>query len=91
VKWYEVHRNAFISHEAQELRQHRGVSYSTPSLPHTLIPSFPPPSSKTQIIFGEDVAFGGVFRCTVGLREVFGNDRVFNTPLCEQVSMWNKH
>jgi pyruvate/2-oxoglutarate/acetoin dehydrogenase E1 component len=27
----------------------------------------------------------------VGLREVFGNDRVFNTPLCEQVSMWNKH
>jgi 2-oxoisovalerate dehydrogenase E1 component beta subunit len=39
-----------------------------------------------QIVFGEDVAFGGVFRCTVGLREVFGQDRVFNTPLCEQVS-----
>src|SRR5689334_1621624 len=36
------------------------------------------------LIFGEDVAFGGVFRCTTGLREKFGKDRVFNTPLCEQ-------
>lgn len=37
------------------------------------------------VIFGEDVAFGGVFRCTMGLRDKFGPDRVFNTPLCEQV------
>jgi len=35
-------------------------------------------------MFGEDVAFGGVFRCTNGLREKHGADRVFNTPLCEQ-------
>eukprot|EP01065_Artemidia_motanka_P050197 TRINITY_DN8532_c0_g2_i1.p1 TRINITY_DN8532_c0_g2~~TRINITY_DN8532_c0_g2_i1.p1 ORF type:complete len:347 (+),score=107.19 TRINITY_DN8532_c0_g2_i1:61-1101(+) len=35
-------------------------------------------------LFGEDVAFGGVFRCSVGLRDKFGQDRVFNTPLCEQ-------
>lgn len=38
-----------------------------------------------QILFGEDVAFGGVFRCSMGLMEKFGKDRVFNTPLCEQV------
>jgi len=38
----------------------------------------------TAIIFGEDVAFGGVFRCSLGLRDKFGADRVFNTPLCEQ-------
>lgn len=36
------------------------------------------------VIFGEDVGFGGVFRCTVGLRDKYGGDRVFNTPICEQ-------
>lgn len=36
------------------------------------------------LVFGEDVAFGGVFRCTVGLLERYGR-RCFNTPLCEQV------
>lgn len=30
------------------------------------------------------MAFGGVFRCTVGLKEKYGADRVFNTPICEQ-------
>ncbi|TXG73017.1 hypothetical protein EZV62_001596 [Acer yangbiense] len=35
-------------------------------------------------VFGEDVGFGGVFRCTTGLADRFGKTRVFNTPLCEQ-------
>jgi 2-oxoisovalerate dehydrogenase E1 component beta subunit len=36
------------------------------------------------VVFGEDVAFGGVFRCTMGLAEEFGKERIFNTPLTEQ-------
>ncbi|OQR94235.1 2-oxoisovalerate dehydrogenase subunit beta, mitochondrial precursor [Thraustotheca clavata] len=41
-------------------------------------------TDPTAVVFGEDVAFGGVFRCTVDLKEKFGEDRVFNSPLCEQ-------
>ena len=41
-------------------------------------------SDDNAIIFGEDVKFGGVFRCTMGLNEKYGTDRIFNTPLSEQ-------
>lgn len=40
-------------------------------------------TDDSAIIFGEDVAFGGVFRCTQNLKDQFGGDRVFNTPLSE--------
>ena len=41
-------------------------------------------SSDKVLCFGEDVAFGGVFRCTMNLQTEFGPDRVFNTPITEQ-------
>ncbi|KAH8916607.1 thiamine diphosphate-binding protein [Atractiella rhizophila] len=41
-------------------------------------------NDETAVVFGEDVAFGGVFRCSLGLAEEFGRERVFNTPLTEQ-------
>lgn len=40
--------------------------------------------SDKVLLFGEDVAFGGVFRCSMDLQMEFGTERVFNTPLSEQ-------
>ena len=41
-------------------------------------------SDDGVLVFGEDVAFGGVFRCSMNLATEFGGERVFNTPLSEQ-------
>ncbi|CAJ1366237.1 unnamed protein product [Effrenium voratum] len=47
-------------------------------------------SNERTVLFGEDVAFGGVFRCSMGLRETWrryekhGEGRVLNAPVAEQ-------
>lgn len=41
-------------------------------------------TDERVVVFGEDVAFGGVFRCSMNLATDFGSERVFNTPLSEQ-------
>ncbi|MCV6603354.1 MAG: alpha-ketoacid dehydrogenase subunit beta [Cohaesibacter sp.] len=39
---------------------------------------------KDVVVFGEDVGyFGGVFRCTAGLQEKYGTNRVFDCPINE--------
>ena len=34
------------------------------------------------VVFGEDVAFGGVFRCTVGLRDKYGQWKPVSSSWC---------
>jgi len=41
-------------------------------------------TDDTVLLFGEDISFGGVFRCSANLATDFGSSRVFNTPLSEQ-------
>eukprot|EP00892_Ulva_mutabilis_P006360 jgi/Ulvmu1/4096/UM019_0075.1 len=38
---------------------------------------------RNVLVFGQDVGFGGVFRCTQNLQTRFGKDRVFSTPTNE--------
>lgn len=52
---------------------------------------YSPAFHSSAYVFGEDVSFGGVFRCTTGLADRFGKNRVFNTPLCEQVFNYTFH
>jgi 2-oxoisovalerate dehydrogenase E1 component beta subunit len=52
------------------------------ALNHTLHEAFA--KDARLVTFGEDVgAFGGVFRVTSGLQDKFGEERCFDTPLCE--------
>lgn len=41
-------------------------------------------NNQRSIIIGEDIGFGGVFRCTESLMDKYGPQRVINSPICEQ-------
>lgn len=78
----ETRRN--FSSELQKLTQHMetkkmNMFTAINSAMHNIFEKDP-----TAMLLGEDVAFGGVFRCSIDLQKKFGSDRVFNTPLCEQ-------
>lgn len=38
-------------------------------------------ADDSTLLFGEDVAFGGVFRCSLNLKNKYGGDRVFNSKM----------
>ncbi|KAF1745149.1 hypothetical protein MXB_4638 [Myxobolus squamalis] len=38
----------------------------------------------TKILIGEDIGFGGMFKCTSGLFQKYGSQRVIDMPLTEQ-------
>ncbi len=70
-------------------QSHATIWISSPqSIPLLTSVSKPIPRSsflyQSAKVFGEDVKFGGVFRCTSGLEQKYGVERVFNTPLSEQ-------
>lgn len=83
-------RTPLLHHNKQSLEQSPCLSAGGPS---TRLNLFQAVNSGLRtalkkdskvLCFGEDVGFGGVFRCTTGLQTEFGEYRVFNTPLTEQ-------
>ncbi|NQV31196.1 MAG: alpha-ketoacid dehydrogenase subunit beta [Phycisphaeraceae bacterium] len=45
-------------------------------------------TDATSVLYGQDVgAFGGAFKVTEGLQAEFGEDRVFDTPICESAML----
>lgn len=89
--------NAPIDYSTTPLLHHTAKSLQTSSLssksPTTRLNLFQAINSvlthalrtdERVLVFGEDVAFGGVFRCSMNLATEFGSERVFNTPLSEQ-------
>lgn len=79
-----------LHHTSQTLQNTPGLPHEAPSKRRNLFQAVNDAlatalrTSDKVLCFGEDVAFGGVFRCTTGLQAEFGADRVFNTPLTEQ-------
>ncbi|KAI8661108.1 Transket-pyr domain-containing protein [Fusarium keratoplasticum] len=83
-------KTPLLHHNRKTLSQTPGLPTDGPSTRKNLFQSVNDAlrtalgASNKVLCFGEDVAFGGVFRCTTGLQNDFGPHRVFNTPITEQ-------
>ncbi|WAO92390.1 Transket-pyr domain-containing protein [Fusarium falciforme] len=83
-------KTPLLHHNRETLSQTPGLPTDGPSTRKNLFQSVNDAlrtalgASNKVLCFGEDVAFGGVFRCTTGLQNDFGPHRVFNTPITEQ-------
>ncbi|RSL59901.1 hypothetical protein CEP54_007024 [Fusarium duplospermum] len=83
-------KTPLLHHSRETLSQTPGLPTDGPSTRKNLFQSVNDAlrtalgESNKVLCFGEDVAFGGVFRCTTGLQDDFGPHRVFNTPITEQ-------
>ncbi|KAL2681405.1 hypothetical protein Neosp_009016 [[Neocosmospora] mangrovei] len=83
-------KTPLLHHSRETLSQTPGIPTDGPSTRKNLFQSVNDAlrtalgASNKVLCFGEDVAFGGVFRCTTGLQNDFGPHRVFNTPITEQ-------
>ncbi|RSL52412.1 hypothetical protein CEP53_008105 [Fusarium sp. AF-6] len=83
-------KTPLLHHSRETLSQTPGLPTDGPSTRKNLFQSVNDAlrtalgASNKVLCFGEDVAFGGVFRCTTGLQNDFGPHRVFNTPITEQ-------
>ncbi|UPK93848.1 hypothetical protein LCI18_004783 [Fusarium solani-melongenae] len=83
-------KTPLLHHSRETFSQTPGIPTNGPSTRKNLFQSVNDAlrtalgASNKVLCFGEDVAFGGVFRCTTGLQNDFGPHRVFNTPITEQ-------
>lgn len=79
-----------LHHTAETFKSTPGLPTTGPSTRENLFQSVNSSlwialkTDQKVVCFGEDVAFGGVFRCTMGLQAEFGPNRIFNTPITEQ-------
>lgn len=86
----EYSSHPLLHHTSSSLEASRSLPQNTPTVRQNLFQAINGAlvhalrSDERVLVFGEDVAFGGVFRCSMNLATDFGPERVFNTPLSEQ-------
>ncbi|KAH9597373.1 Transketolase-like [Trypanosoma melophagium] len=75
--------NHFLTHAEGEVKTQDAVQMNFFQAINSALDLALSKNEKT-VLFGEDVAFGGVFRCSLDLVKKYGSKRVFDSPLTEQ-------